>query len=126
MLFVKSKPKEYVKILKWNDQNNETFIIDVSDKLPELDSITSKILSAETDSDNGIKAFGELLCDTAYCVYGKCKQINSGLSRIYRSSPWFIHECAIARQQLKSANRLFRVCRTIVMYFLRNVEFFVE
>ena len=38
----KSKPKEYVKTLKWNNENNELFISGVSDKLPELDSITSR------------------------------------------------------------------------------------
>ena len=58
------------------------FITGVSDKLPELDSISSKILSAETDIDNGIKAFGEVQYDTDYSIYVACKRINTGLSRI--------------------------------------------
>ena len=61
----KSKPKEYVKTLKWNNENNELFITGVSDKLQELDSITSKLLSAENDTDNGITAFGS---DLRHCL----------------------------------------------------------
>ena len=65
--------------------------------------------------------------DTAYSVYGACKQIKTGFSRIYWSSPSDMSALLPDSNQSPLTGCFALVAQTIiVIYFLRNVDFFVE
>ncbi|MEW8545015.1 MAG: endonuclease/exonuclease/phosphatase family protein, partial [Candidatus Thiodiazotropha sp.] len=96
--------------LKWDIETSETYKRVISENIATYQTITDKIVSSEVDIDNGINDFAHTLYNTAFDICGKSKPAHSSFSsdRYKPCSQWFTHECLIAKNELKIANRQFR------------------
>lgn len=111
-----------IKINKliWNNDRVDEYKSLLINEAGSLNLIVDRVLSSECDISTGIENFGDVLYNTAYKVFGespRLTQMNDKPVRKYKS-PWFTHECELARQQLKSANR---ACKKYKTSYLRAV-----
>lgn len=104
--------------LVWDKTRLDCFRSKLSDNLIDLDLLVDKIVHENVNIDDGVENFGVILYNNASQVFGQSKTTKIGQPSSPRkyTSPWFNHECEIARSELKRANKEFRKYKTQVLH----------
>ncbi|MEW8546880.1 MAG: reverse transcriptase family protein, partial [Candidatus Thiodiazotropha sp.] len=104
--------------LVWDKTKLNCFRSKLSDSSIDLDLLVDRIVNENLNIDDGVENFGAILYNNASQVFGQTKTVKIGQPSSPRkyTSPWFNHECEIARSELKRANRDFRKHKTQVLH----------
>ena len=104
-----------VEHIQWDNEKNDIFKDILSNKMESLNSTVDNVFNQMGDLNSAVDTFAEVLYSSAYTVYGKKKLLGRNQNKPVRQyrSPWFTHECELARQELRATSRAYRKYRTI-------------
>ena len=104
-----------VEHIQWDNEKNDIFKDILSNKMELLNSTVDNVFNQMGDLNSAVDTFADVLYSSAYTVYGKKKLLGRNQKKPVRKyrSPWFTHECELARQELRATSRAYRKYRTI-------------
>ena len=102
------------KRIVWDECKTDVFKNRVQNSVENLTEIVDNIVFSNIEVNTGIETFGNTLYDIAIQVFGKSapKKQKNRADNCKFQSPWYTHECEIARSELARANKCFRRSRT--------------
>ena len=98
-----------VNKLIWDDNKVDEFRQQINSDIVTFEIIVDRIISSETDINQGVSEFADVLYKTSLNIYGTSKQIgrvNKKNARKFKR-PRFTKECELARREPKRANKIY-------------------
>ena len=89
----------------WNSSKKEELLRYLNENCFLFDSLTERLLTNETDLNQCMTEFSQLVYDTSFAFCGKTVHTVSHEKPYKKQSPWFNHECKNAKSKFYTAKR---------------------
>ena len=98
----------------WDNNKNDEFRQQIISEIATFHNIVDRVISSETNVNQAISDFADVLYKTSFKTYDISIQIGRVDNKKARKfkSPWFTKECETARRELKRANKLYAKNKT--------------